>query len=166
MRTVFRTIFVVCIIELLFFFFYLCYGNRSKYYFTDDDLSRQLVAFFMAATPLALIGTLFGLLKDTDSSRKQLTVIVTMVVFAFLVGLVLTGVSLVSEPTEIAMRRTLLVNKGDSTWRIIEQRERPNGFGSGGIRILETKPMGSWFTIYKDVDTSLLNHEAWIPFKE
>ncbi|RZJ81617.1 MAG: hypothetical protein EOO20_25045 [Chryseobacterium sp.] len=117
----YKIIFWVSLVILIVGITYLFYGQHSEYYFADEKLGALLLKVLAVVSPLALIGSLFGTLKEHYTPKMKVGMISVTVFLAVVLALFNLALSLEPHTVYWTDYRTVYTEKSDSNSIIIEQ---------------------------------------------
>lgn len=166
MKTVYRFIFSLSVLHIILAIVYLLYGRNSDIYFSDEKFGSRFLAIIVLGSPLAVIGSLFGTLKESSDPRRKIAVICLTLVSAFVLAVSIIAMTLQSEPDENtetwADYRTIYVKKNDHDSEIIEQLSSFKGdFHEPESRYLKVEKLNFIFDRKTVISLESLEYSEW-----
>ena len=162
-----RIIFWIAIVSILFFILPPIIGLLLPLEFTNDRFKDIYEKIRFTTLPIAILLTLFGTIKITDSSQRKTTKIVLTIVAAVLSGMILFF-SFWSGMCAWATERILFDNSENPSKKIVLREFGCGATDSGSpvIRVCKIKTITPYLIWVTKADTTSIDRQVWTRAKE
>lgn len=161
LKFLYGLIFWGSLLLLAVFLWTVTIGQTIHFEFSDRKTSSDFYNIILSGTPIAILLTLFGTLKQNhDKARKLFTIFGTIGLAMFAFMLLLNIVFTIGFGTWTTFN-IAYENKTNPERQIREQRYDVGTLGYGSDRIVEVKPFAGLFWQVSQVDTTKIDKTKW-----
>lgn len=162
MKVIFKTIFYLSLLFLAISLWAITIGQSINFEFKNYQLANEFYNIILPGTPIAILITLFGTLKNRQSSVHKISIVLITILLTFC-----SFIFLLNNLFTIGFSRWSTFNiayehKTERDRQIREQRYDSGALGYGGNRTVEVKPFAFFFWKIIPVDTTKIDKTIWI----